>query len=592
MEFQWSAWVLGNLAHYAASATQPQESTPGILWVRARLLKTLHPGDAANFPGPAICYSQSNARIGWGDSFQEPKTMKLTSSACFASIPTFLLIAAAACGPTAPSVTDSDASISQEAVAAAEYAAENYQGQVVETIGKLVSFKTVNKPGLANAENPEFLEMTAYLKEKADELGLDFEDHGAAVVIGLGDAEDRLGLVTHGDVQPADPTKWAKSPFELDRESEPDKLIGRGTEDDKGPIAMALYAMKALQERSLPLNRRVELIVSYTEESDWTPMTEFLENYDAPELNVVLDSRYPVVSAEKGFGVISLSIPHSIGGAEDGPGLSGFKGGAFISQVPEDASATIDNAGQELRAELERLATEDPEVRYSFEEADGNLIVRALGKAAHSSEPEEGVNAITHLAALLGKAGLTGGSSGHYVDFINRYVGVGHHGELFGDLAYRHDFMGPMTMSLGTLEEKDGQHVLSINLRMPAGKDKARLEAEIRRVAEEWSGRPGIPKPELTLYLGDPHLAEEAPHVPTLLRVYSHFTGDDQAEALSAGGGTHARLVPNGVSFGPHMPNRAYSGHTEHEHLALKELDLDLKMYAAMLVELAAASTP
>ena len=39
-------------------------------------------------------------------------------------------------------------------------------------------------------------------------------------------------------------TKSRQSPFIIDT-SEPDKLIGRGTEDDKGAIATALYAMKA-----------------------------------------------------------------------------------------------------------------------------------------------------------------------------------------------------------------------------------------------------------------------------------------------------------------------------------------------------------
>ena len=52
--------------------------------------------------------------------------------------------------------------------------------------------------------------MTAYLEGKAEELGLDFRDHGAVVVIGLGESADKLGPVTHADVQPADPSEWVK----------------------------------------------------------------------------------------------------------------------------------------------------------------------------------------------------------------------------------------------------------------------------------------------------------------------------------------------------------------------------------------------
>ena len=118
--------------------------------------------------------------------------------------------------------------------------------------------------------------MTAYLERMATAFGFDFTDHGVVVVIGLGDAADRLGLVTHADVQPANPAKWAQDPFTLDTTSEPGRLIGRGVEDDKGPIVTALYAMRALRDRGVPLSRRIELIISYTEESDWTPFQEFL----------------------------------------------------------------------------------------------------------------------------------------------------------------------------------------------------------------------------------------------------------------------------------------------------------------------------
>ena len=146
---------------------------------------------------------------------------------------------------------------------------------------------------------------------KAEEFGFDFADHGAVVVVGLGDSTDRLGIITHGDVQPADPTKWQADPFSLDADSEPGRLLGRGTEDDKGPIATALHAMKALHDhdQEMPLARRIELIIIYTEESDWDPIRAFVRDVEPPQLNVAIDAEYPVVVAEKGWGTIHLSLP-------------------------------------------------------------------------------------------------------------------------------------------------------------------------------------------------------------------------------------------------------------------------------------------
>jgi dipeptidase D len=126
---------------------------------------------------------------------------------------------------------------SLESRAVAAYADSAYYDATLTTLADLVAFRTVHVEGVANAENPEFRDMTTYLERKADELGLDFADHGEVVVVGLGQPEERLGLVTHGDVQPADPSKWAEDPFSLDGSSEPGRLVGRGAEDDKGPIA-------------------------------------------------------------------------------------------------------------------------------------------------------------------------------------------------------------------------------------------------------------------------------------------------------------------------------------------------------------------
>ncbi|UUZ50205.1 M20/M25/M40 family metallo-hydrolase [Massilia sp. B-10] len=133
------------------------------------------------------------------------------------------------------------------------------------------------------------------------------------VVIGMGTGSERVGLITHGDVQPVDPAKWKKSPFELDRTSEPGRLLGRGTEDDKSSIATAMLAMKAIHDLQLPLKKRLELYVYMAEESDWDPLTEFLKTHVPPQINLTFDAEYPVVIAEKGWGALRLGFPREGG---------------------------------------------------------------------------------------------------------------------------------------------------------------------------------------------------------------------------------------------------------------------------------------
>ncbi|MHC4355286.1 MAG: M20/M25/M40 family metallo-hydrolase, partial [Planctomycetota bacterium] len=272
--------------------------------------------------------------------------------------------------------------------ALADYAVERYADAMIDTLAELVAFKTVHIDGVDNAVNPEFRSMTAYLRTKAEEFDFDFADHGAVVVVGLGHATDRLGIITHGDVQPAEPTKWQADPFTLDADSEPGRLIARGTEDDKGPIATALYAMKALRDHETPLARRIELTIVYTEESDWDPIRAFVRDVEPPQLNVVIDAEYPVVVAEKGFGTVHLSLPADLDSPPPSDSyLESFSGGAFLSQVPESATAVIGAATPEVEAMLREAAGRQEAVHLRFERDGDTLTVESTGRSAHSGSP-------------------------------------------------------------------------------------------------------------------------------------------------------------------------------------------------------------
>ena len=475
--------------------------------------------------------------------------------------------------------------LSKEAQEAALYAHQEYTRSVIETLANLVSFPTVHEEGKQNRDLKAVKEMSRYLAKKAEGLGLEFKDYGDVAVISLGNQKERLGLITHGDVQPADSVKWPKGAFVLDTTSEPGKLIGRGAEDDKGSIALALYAMKAIKDQKIPLKRRVELFVSYTEESDWEPLQKFLEKNPPPQLNVGFDAEYPVVVAQKGWCSVTLHWDNIFTPPSSVPYLSSFTGGFFMSQVPEDAEVVIPHATPTLENSLKDLSTVDSQVRFSFEREGETLKIKARGKAAHSSEPQNGVNAITHLAELLAKVKWPVTPASQVVRYIHDLIGTGFYAEKFGGIAYKDPFMGPMTLSLSMVTEKGGKLSVAINLRRPSGKDKAVLEKEITDTVENWKKKNGV-QANLELRVSDPHNQLDAPQVPALLGIFQHFTNEKNPKPISSGGGTHARLFPHGVDFGPAMPSVPYTGHTEHEFLTQNQLELNLKMYTAMIATL------
>ena len=481
------------------------------------------------------------------------------------------------------------AAVSAQAQETARYALATYPEALIASLAKMVSYNTVADPAVPFADNPQHTGFKRYLAAEAQRLGFDFHDYGHVLVIGMGSGSERVGVITHGDVQPVNPAKWARSPFELDRTSEPGKLLGRGTEDDKGPIATALYAMKAIQDNKVALKKRIELYVYMAEESDWEPLKQFLKTHTPPQVNITIDAEYPVVTAEKGYGSIKLTLPpRTAMPAGKGPVLTRLTGGFFASQIPEDAVAVIEHAPASLEAAIRARAQQVGQkgMRYTYARDGDSLTVTALGVSAHSSKPEHGVNAISMLADALAVQPWQGTQAADMQSFLAELVGTGIHGERFGQIAYRDGFMGPMTVAPTVLKQNGNALELNINLRRPQGKTAELLQQQVTAAFDGWKARRQVPA-ALQVQIGEPWLQTAAPQIPTLLSVFAHYTGMVNPQPVAIGGGTNSRLFPNAVSFGPAMPHTVYTGHSEHEFITEKQLLLNLQMYTAVLIELA-----
>ncbi|MEL7308016.1 MAG: dipeptidase, partial [Pseudomonadota bacterium] len=349
-------------------------------------------------------------------------------------------------------------------------------------------------------------------------------------------------------------------------------------------IATALHAMKAIKDNGITLNNRIELMVYLAEESDWAPLEEFMKTYQQPKYAVTIDASYPVVVAEKGWSLIAPTF--SATSAQTGLYVSGLKGGAFVSQIPEDASVLVHNADAATVAKLHDNVAQLKNVKVAMTEQDNSLLVQVKGISAHSSEPEAGENAIAHLAEIFKGIDLENNSDGQAIEFINQLIGLDLYGAQFGEIGYKHDFMGPMTVS-PTLLSRDGNDIkLSINMRRPVGKQEAVLKQQINEALSAWQTTNNVTLKDTKVVIGTPMLLDGAPHAEALLDIFKHFTGDKDAGFVSIGGGTNAKLFDNAVSFGPSMPGKKYTGHSEHEFITEEQLALNLKMYTAMMMKL------
>lgn len=414
--------------------------------------------------------------------------------------------------------------------------------------------------------------------EIAADLGLktNLTPYYLTVDCGEGRTEDALGVLSHLDVVPFG-EGWHFSPT---GEVVEDKIYGRGSLDDKGPTVAALFALAAIKQCGLPLARPVRLIIGGNEESGSRCILRYLEEQPAPAFGFSPDANFPVIFAEKGIALLSAQL-------ETTPGnLHEIAAGTVVNAVPGKARAVIsDMPAETARAALQAsFAAELTAAKLILDKLpDNTLQLTAIGKAAHGSQPEKGVNA----AALLLRALLTLPLAEDEADVCRRIL------TLFGEdcdgmgagIPCRDEVSGALTLNLGTLHLADGVFTLGLDLRYPVTADWAAIYNKLAARCRENGIELEVDEHKEPLYV-----PKEQDPAAALLSLYREYEPD--AEALAVGGGTYCRAFENFVAFGPLRKTTPDLMHQADEYITEADFRFLLDIYARAILRLQACQPP
>ncbi|SIR99573.1 dipeptidase [Pseudomonas sp. A214] len=476
------------------------------------------------------------------------------------------------------------------------YARVKYGNAATETLRELVAIPTFRKDGVAQHENPEFLKIADKIKRLALAFNLDFRniDNRVYEISLHGSGDEVVGIHAHADVVPVTPENWVLKdgtrldPFKVTLVG--DRMYGRGTEDDKNGIVVALYAMKIIKEEKLPLARNFKLLVDTTEETTGDAIPYYFERNPTPNYNLALDGGYPVVIAEKGYGTVMANFARR---AAQGKGaeITAMTGGLATNQIPSTSVATfVGDQPAELAATLQKAASAyakgnggDFQVTTAVVGKDVKLTF--TGVSAHSSEPESGVNPVARMLdfinSLEGKVAL---KHNHITD-VARYAadnwGLDYLGSKLG-IGFSDAFMGPLTASLTYVGMDDKAFKLAVNLRVPVGKPTEAIKAEITDKLAAWSKKTEVAV-AFDYSIDEPmYRNPDGEWVKALLAVASENLGMEHKYGTSAGA-TSVHDLPNGVQFGLAMPDVKYTGHNDNEFKTVEQFLLDLQIVTEMM---------
>ncbi|MFN3357340.1 MAG: dipeptidase [Pseudomonas sp.] len=476
------------------------------------------------------------------------------------------------------------------------YTRVKYGKAALQTLRELVEIPTFNVDGLPQYKNPEFLKIADKIQALAKAFNLNFRnvDNRVYEISLEGSGEEVVGIHAHADVVPVTPENWVLKdgtrldPFKVTLIG--DRMYGRGTEDDKNGIVVAMYAMKVIKEEKLPLARNFKLLVDTTEETSGDAIPYYFEHNPTPQYNLALDGGYPVVIAEKGYGTVMATFPRRKGegtGAE----IIAMTGGMATNQVPSASVATfVSDKPAELAASLQKAGTEyakrnggDFEVNAKVDGKHVKLTV--TGVSAHSSEPESGINPVARMLELIHSVDGTIALKHNHITDAARYAsdnwGLDYLGGKLG-VGFSDDFMGPLTTSLTFVGLDDNAFKLAVNLRMPKGKSPETLKTEIAEKLSAWDTRTKV-NVDFTYSIAEPMFRNpEGEWVKALLAVASENLGMKHTFGTSAGA-TSVHELPNGVQFGLARPEVKYTGHTDNEFKTVDQFLLDLQIVTEMM---------
>ena len=372
-----------------------------------------------------------------------------------------------------------------------------------------------------------------------------------------GEGKDILGILCHLDVVPVG-EGWTNPPFCPILK---DGLIyARGSNDDKGPLMSALYAMRILKDLGFKPTKRIRLIVGTDEETASRGLHHYLEKEQEPTLGFSPDADFPLIYGEKG--IMSIDIISN----EKSKDIVNIESGDVYNVVPSKAFAKLN---KDLNLEFAKYLKDN---NYIGNTNDGCLYVEGI--RAHGMEPRNGRNAMLRLFNFLASK-----IDSNLVKFVSKYLNDSRFKDI--NLDYTHHEMGDLTCNVAVCNIDENGGKVGLNLRYPIEWKKEKFLEELTKKASEYN---------LTINV----ISDSSPHyvspnsdlVKKLYEAYKEVTNDTENKIMTIGGGTYARLLKNAVAFGASLPGRETVAHNVDEYMALDDLMIAIEVYMKSLEKL------
>lgn len=446
---------------------------------------------------------------------------------------------------------------------------------LIRSVQELVRIRSVHEPALPGKPFGEGVDQALnYVLSLAESMGFSVRNlDGYCGYAELGQGELYVGVLSHVDVCP-EGEMWGVPPYGgviLDN-----RIYGRGSLDNKGPLLAALYALRAVRDSGKRLNKKIRLIIGTDEQRYYRDMEYYLAREKAPIAGFTLDGQFPVVFAEKGLAMVEFS--RNV--CQEGPEyIQYIQGGTMENTVPGHCAALLITQRKSELVKALSLYAQEHRHNLRAKVLEEGVLVEAFGMETHSISLEQGVNAVSALLAFLDDVGFGSQDLRRTLGFLRSRIGFEIYGNSLG-IACSDEFSGKLTVNLGILTLREGELHVRLDLRYPVTCRYDLAYGTLERLFLDQGFRPVENSYWDPVYFPQEHFL-----IRLLLKAYQKVTRDN-SEPTCSGSGSYSKFIPNIAAFGAIFPGESLAWHQKNEYIDIDNLLKTCEIYAEAIYEL------
>ncbi len=414
---------------------------------------------------------------------------------------------------------------------------------IINDLKKLIAIDTSLKENLKNEKNPLGTNVTKgfevieniCIREKIE--CKNYNNMILEISIGKGKEEEAFMFLNHIDVVPIyDMENWITNPFELVQKD--GFYYGRGANDNKGPLIYILYYLIYIKKYK-KTNIKIKLLIGGAEETTWEGVEYYFKylNKTQPKYGISPDGNFPIVNCEKG--IVYFNYQKEI---KD----------KFIESIssPKDRTHNLNNI---------KIFLKDKSVK--------TLNTKIL----KSRSPNSNFNLIKDIIAY--------DLDSEIISLLSRYFND-NDGSSFNVNQYE-NVERKSTLNVSSINYNNNILEIEFDFRYIDGLNVK----DVKKIFTDELVKDKKTKLKVVKELELLSISENSPLVVNMKKAYKKVM-HQEAGVHCKGAASYARILENGLSFGPVFEGEISYSHEANERQSIQGLVKSLKIYNELLIKL------